>query len=84
MAKFFLVLNPVQQLNKVRKLQLLKSFFVEQLYVIKKSVEGFRLQNITPNNLELIKTLKKEIRYLRNENITKTCITKSLTENQAI
>ena len=84
MAKFFLVLNPVQQLSKVRKLQLLKSFFVEQLYVIKKSVEGFRLQNITPNNLELIKTLKKEIRYLRNENITKTCIIKSLTENQAI
>ena len=32
---------------------------------------------VTPNNLELIETLKEEIRYLRNENITKTC-------NQAI
>ena len=56
---------------------------MEQLYVIKKSVEDFRLENVTPNNLELIETLKEEIRYLRNENITKTCIIKSLTENQA-
>ena len=47
-------------------------------------MEDFRLENVTPNNLELIETLKEEIRYLRNENITKTCITKSLTENQAI
>ena len=61
----------------------LKSFVEEQLYVIKKSVEEFRLENVTPNNLELIETLKEEIRYLRNENITKTCIIKSLTENQA-
>ena len=56
---------------------------MEQLYVIKKSVEEFRPENVTPNNLELIETLKQEIRYLRNENITKTCIIKSLTENQA-
>ena len=62
----------------------LKSVIVEQLYVIKKSVEDFRLENVTANNLELIETLKEEIRYLRNENITKTCIIKSLTENQAI
>ena len=55
---------------------------MEQLYVIKKSVEEFRSENITPNNLELIGTLKEEMRYLRNENIT--CIIKSLTENQAI
>ena len=57
---------------------------MEQLYVIKKSLEEFRLENVTPNNLELIETLKEEIRYLRNENITKTCITKSLNENQTI
>ena len=31
----------------------LKSFIVEQFYVIKTSVEGFRLENVTPNNLEL-------------------------------
>ena len=62
----------------------MKSFIVKQFYVIKTSVEDFRLENVTPNNLELIETLKQEIRYLRNENITKTCIIKSLTENQAI
>ena len=47
-------------------------------------MEDFRLENVTPNNVELIETLKEEIRYLRNENITKTFIIKSLTENQAI
>ena len=56
---------------------------MEQLYVIKKSVEDFRSENFTSNNLELIETLKEEIRYLRKENITKTYIIKSLTENQA-
>ena len=56
---------------------------MEQLYVITKSVEDFRLGNVTPNNLELIETLKEEILYLRNENITKTCIIKPLFENQA-
>ena len=61
----------------------LKSFITEQLYAIKKSVEDFRSQNATPNNLELIETLKEETRYLRNENITKTNFIKFLTENQA-
>ena len=56
---------------------------MEQLYVIKKSVEDFRSENITPDNLELIETSKEEIRYLRNENITKKYIIKSLTEKQA-
>ena len=55
---------------------------MEQLHVIKKSVEDFRSENFTPNNLELIETLKEQIPYLRNENITKTYIIKSLTENQ--
>ena len=52
-------------------------------YVIKKSVEDFRSQNVTLNNLELIETLNEEMRYLRNKNMTKTNIIKSLTENQA-
>ena len=56
---------------------------MEQLYVIKKSVENFLSQNVTPNNLELIENLKELIRYLRNESITKTYFKKSLTENQA-
>ena len=61
----------------------LKSFIMEQLYVIKKSMKDFHSENITPNNLKLIETLKKEIRYLRNENKTKIYIIKSLTGNQA-
>ena len=62
----------------------LKSFLMEQLHVIKKSVEDFRSENVTTNNLELIETLKEKIRKyknLMNENITKTYITKYL--NQA-
>ena len=74
----------IEQIEKLSaEVTALKSFIVEQLYVIKKSVEEFRLENVTPNNLELIESLKKEIRYIRNENITKTCIIKSLNENQA-
>ena len=46
----------------------LKSFIMEQLYVIKKSVEDFRSENVTPNDPELTETFKEEIRYLRNEN----------------
>ena len=37
-----------------------------------------------PNNLELVETLKEEIRYLTNENLTKTSIMKFLTEKQAV
>ena len=55
---------------------------MQQLYVIRASVEDFRSENVKPN-LELNETLKEEIRSLRNENITKTNIIKSLTENQA-
>ena len=47
-------------------------------------MEDFRLENVTLNNLELIENSRKELRYLRNENIAETCIIKSLTENQAI
>ena len=54
----------------------MKSFIMEQLYVIKKSVEDFCSENSTPNNLELMETLEKEIGYLRNENITKTYVKK--------
>ena len=54
----------------------MKSFIMEQLYVIKKSVKDFCSENITPNNLELMETVEKEIGYLRNENITKTYVGK--------
>ena len=42
---------------------------MEQLYVSKKSVEDFRSGNVTPNNLELIETLKEEKCYLRGTKI---------------
>ena len=59
------------------------SFTMEKLYVIKKSVKDFCSKSVTPSNLELIETLKEDRRYLRDENMTKTHIIKSLTENQA-
>ena len=46
-------------------------------------MEDFLSENFTPNNLELIETLKEEIRYLTNKNVTKMYIIKSLIENQA-
>ena len=61
----------------------LKSFIMEQVYVIKKSVDDFRLANVTPNILELIETLIEKICYLMKKNKAKAFIVKSLTENQA-
>ena len=46
-------------------------------------MEDFRSENDKQNHLELIETVKEEIRYFRNENITKTFIINFLTENQA-
>ena len=69
--------------NLSPKVAALKSFIIEQLYVIKKSVEHFRSQSATSNNLELIETSKEQIRYLRNGNITKTNFIKFLIDNQA-
>ena len=39
---------------------------------MKMSMEYLHLENVTPNSLELTETLKEEICYLNNENITKT------------
>ena len=48
-------------------------------------MEDFHSKNVTRNNLELIETLKEEIRRkdLRNKNLTKIYIIKSLSKNQA-
>ena len=61
----------------------LKSFVIEQLYVIKKSIEDFKGQENIPNSNSsvLIQSLKEELHYLQNENLAKTSIIKSLTEN---
>lgn len=56
----------------------LKSFILKQLYVIKKTIEDFKVQDNIPNNWLLIQSLTN---YLRNENHKKTSIIKSLTGN---
>ena len=67
--------------NLNAKVKALKSFIVEQLYVIKKSIEDIKCQESIPNSLDLLQSLKKELSYFRNENLIKTSIIKSLTEN---
>ena len=66
----------------------LKSFIVEQLYVIKKSIEDIKCQESTnskiQNSSDLSQSLKEELNYLWNENLNKTSIIKSLTENHCI
>ena len=67
--------------NLNAEVKALKSFIVEQLYVIKKSIEDIKCQESIPNSLDLLQSLKKELSYFRNENLIKTSIIKSLTEN---
>ena len=61
----------------------LKSFIVEQLYVVKKSIEDIKRQESIPNSSDLLQCLQEELSYLRNENLNKTSI-KSLTENHCV
>ena len=51
----------------------------ENKKMINLQIRDQRKPPVTPNKPEHIETLKKEIRYLRNESITKTSITKLLT-----
>ena len=67
--------------NLNAEVKALKSFIVEQLYVIKKSIEDIKCQKSIPNSLQ---SLKEELSYLRNENLNKTSIIKSLTENHCV
>ena len=62
----------------------LKAFTVEQLHVIKKSIEDIKCQESIPNSSVLIEFLKEELCYLRNENLNKTSIIKSHTENHCV
>ena len=54
--------------------------------MIKKSIEDFKGQENIPNSGSsvLIQSLKEELHYLRNENLAKTSIIKSLTENHCV
>ena len=76
-----------EQINNLNaEVKALKSFIIEQLYVIKKSIEDFKGQENIPNSDSsvLIQSLKEELHYLRNENLAKTSIIKSLTENHCV
>ena len=76
-----------EQINNLNaEVKALKSFIIVQLYVIKKSIEDFKGQKNISNSGSsvLIQSLKEELHYLRNENLAKTSIIKSLTENHCI
>ena len=70
--------------NLNAEVKALKSFVVEQLYVTKKSIEDIRCQESIPNSSDLLHSLKEELSYLRNENLNKISIIKSLTENHCV
>ena len=70
--------------NLNAEVKALKSFIVEQLYVIKKSIEDNKCQENIPNSSYLIQSLKEQLSYLRNENLNKTSIIKSFTENHCV
>ena len=76
-----------EEINNLNaEVKALKSFITEQLYVLKKSIEDFKGQENIPNSNSsvLILSLKEELHYLRNENLAKTSIIKSLTENHCV
>ena len=74
-----------EQINNLNEeVKALKSFIIEQLYVIKKSIEDIKGQENILNSSVLMQSLKEELNCLQNENLTKTSIIKSLTENHRV
>ena len=49
---------------------------------MKKLIENLQGQRATPNHSVVTESLKEELSYLTNENLTKTQIRKTITENQ--
>ena len=60
----------------------LREVILEQLHVVKKSVEDLKKQQQAPENWPLFESIKEEIVYLRAENKNKTETIKVLSENQ--
>ena len=50
--------------NLNAEVKALKSFIVEQLYVIKKSIEDIKCQESIQNSSDLLQSLKEELNYL--------------------
>ena len=59
----------IEQLNA--ELKAFKSFIKEEIYLMKKVIEGLQGQK-TPNHSVVAESLKEETIYLTNENFTKT------------
>ena len=66
----------------MQELKALKSFIREELYVMKKMIKDLQGQEAPPNHSVFIESLKEELIYFRNENLTKTQIVKTITEIQ--
>ena len=49
---------------------------------MKKMIEDLQGQKSTPNHSVVAESLKEELIYVRNENLTKIQIIKTITENQ--
>ena len=64
----------IEHLNP--ELKALKSFTREELYVMKNMIEDLQGQKATPNHSVFTESLKEELLYFRNENLTKTQINK--------
>ena len=59
-----------------------KSLIREELYVMKKMIEGLKVEKAIPKYSVVTESLKEELIYLRNENLTKTQIIKTITKNK--
>ena len=55
---------------------------MEHLYAMKKMIEDLQRQKVTPNHSVVTMHIKEGPSYLRNENLTKIKIIKTITENQ--
>ena len=61
------------------EVEALKSFFLEQIFVVKKSLEE---KHQSVGDCNRVESLKEEIKYLRAENQMKTAIIKTMSEKE--
>ena len=69
--------DQIMRLNS--EIEALKSFFLEQIFVVKKSVEE---KHLSIRDCDLIQSLKEEIKYVRAENQMTTAIIKTMPEKE--
>ena len=63
------------------EIETLKSFFLEQIFVVKKSLEE---KYLSVGDCDHVKSLKEEIKYLRAENQMKTAIIKTMSKKEKL